>query len=148
MTAQDSKWNKMKWRIMKRRLHYSDEEMELFQGNPRNEDVLTQAPKLMNKEIVIGVVESHGCNSQHKVGDEFCFDGAGNLLVDKCPERICIYALNAAASLIFTANELFYAGVDPNEMRFKRAGCFDVGVRCGGWGRIVLELKVLDRKEA
>ncbi|MEE9400694.1 MAG: hypothetical protein V3V32_01600 [Dehalococcoidia bacterium] len=49
---------------------------------------------------------------------------------------------------IFASNELFYAGVDPNEMRFKRAGCFDVGVRCGGWGNIVMEIRVEDRKRA
>jgi hypothetical protein len=38
------------------------------------------------------------------------------------------------------------AGVDPNEMRFKKTGCFDVGVKCGGWGRIVMECRVEDRK--
>ena len=147
MKQHDSRWDEMKWRIMKRRLRYSDEEMELFQDNSRNEDVLSKAPELMNKEIIIEVVESHGCNSEHKVGDRFHFDGAGNLLGDKCPERICIYALSSAAPLIFGANELFYAGVNPNEMRFKRTGCHDVGVRCGGWGRVVLELKVVDRKD-
>jgi hypothetical protein len=51
------------------------------------------------------------------------------------------------ASPIFVANELFYAGVDPNEMRFKRASCFDVGVQCGGWGQIVMEIRVEDRKK-
>ena len=25
-------------------------------------------------------------------------------------------------------------------------GCFDVGVQCGGWGHIDLELKMVDRK--
>lgn len=45
------------------------------------------------------------------------------------------------------ANELFYAGVDPNGMRFRRVGCFDVGVRCGGWGHIVMELKMEDRRK-
>ena len=44
------------------------------------------------------------------------------------------------------ANELFYAGVDPNEMRLNRVGCFDVGVKCGGWGRIVLEVKMEERR--
>ena len=48
---------------------------------------------------------------------------------------------------IYVSNELFYAGVDPNEMRFKRTGCFDVGVKCGGWGKIVMEIKVEDRKK-
>jgi len=65
----------------------------------------------------------------------------------RCPKKICVYALSASASMIFTAGELFLAGVDPNEMRFRRAACFDVGVQCGGWGRIVLELSVHDRSK-
>jgi hypothetical protein len=48
--------------------------------------------------------------------------------------------------LIYAVQELFYADVDPNEMRFKRAGCVDVGVNCGGWGHIVMEVRVVDRK--
>ena len=141
-------WNAVKWTVMKKHLGYSDSDMEDFRSNSRNADVLAKAPALLNKTIIIEVVESHGCNSQHKVGDRFLFDGAGNLLTSRCPKKVCIYALSAAASMIFASNELFYAGVDPNEMRFKRAACFDVGVQCGGWGRIVLELKCVDRKEA
>ena len=133
------------WKNVQRHLGYNDEEMKRFRENPRNEDVLAKAPALMNKTIIAKVVESHGCNSQHKVGEKLYFDGAGNLLTKLCPQRICIYALSSIASLIFTSNELLYAGVDPNEMRFKRAGCFDVGVQCGGWGHIVMELRVEDR---
>jgi uncharacterized repeat protein (TIGR04076 family) len=133
------------WKMFQQHLGYNDEEMKRFRENPRNEDVLTKSAGLMNKTIVIKVVESKGCNSQHKVGEKFYFDGAGNLLTKLCPQRICIYALSSIASLIFTSNELLYAGVDPNEMRFKRAGCFDVGVQCGGWGHIVMELNVEDR---
>jgi uncharacterized repeat protein (TIGR04076 family) len=126
---------------------YTDEEMKVFMENPRNMDVLSKAPLLMNKTIILEVVESRGCNSQHKTGDKFYFDGAGNLITKLSPKRICIYALSSAANLIFTSNELLYAGANPNEMRFKRAGCFDVGVKCGGWGRIVMEIKVEDRQK-
>ncbi len=133
------------WKTFQRHLSYNDEEMKKFREDPRNEDVLSKSPALMNKTIVLKVVESHGCNSQHKVGDTFYFDGAGNLLTKLCPQRICIYALNSMTGLIFASNELFYAGIDPNEMRFRRAGCFDVGVQCGGWGHIVMELSVEDR---
>lgn len=133
-------------KVIQERLGYTDEEMEAFVENPRNQDVLSQAPALLNKTIVIEVVESHGCNSQHKVGDRFYFDGAGNLLTKLCPKRICIYALSAVDKLVFASNELLYAGVDPNEMRFKRAGCFDVGLKCGGWGHVVMELKVEERQ--
>jgi uncharacterized repeat protein (TIGR04076 family) len=141
------KMDKRTWKTVQQHLDYNDEEMRKFRENPRNEDVLVKAPALMNKTIVAKVVESHGCNSQHKVGDKFYFDGAGNLLTKLSPSRICIYALNSIAQHIFASNELFYAGVDPNEMRFRRTGCFDVGVQCGGWGHIVMELCVEDRKK-
>lgn len=148
MSIRDHLWNAAKWKVMKDHLGYTDEEMKAFRENPRNEDVLSKAPALLDKRIVLEVVASQGCNSRHKVGDKLYFDGAGNLLTNRGPKKICIYALNAATSMIFASNELFYAGVDPNDMRFKRAACFDVGVQCGGWGRIVLELSVQDRKNA
>jgi uncharacterized repeat protein (TIGR04076 family) len=128
-------------------LGYNDEEMKLFKENPRNEDVLSKIDVLTNKTIIAEVVDSHGCASQHKVGDKFYFDGAGNLITKLCPKRICIYALSALHPLIFASNEVLYTGTDPNEMRFKRAGCFDVGVKCGGWGHIVMELRVEERKK-
>jgi uncharacterized repeat protein (TIGR04076 family) len=135
------------WKTFQQHVGYNDEEMKRFRENPRNEDVLSKSSGLMNKTIVAKVVESRGCNSRHKVGDKLYFDGAGNLLTQLGPKRICIYALNAVAQLIFASNELFFAGIDPNEMRFRRAGCFDVGVQCGGWGHIVLELSVEDRNK-
>ena len=135
------------WKFLQQRLGYTDEEMKLFRENPRNEDIISKAPALMDKTIVVEVVDSHGCNSQHKVGEKFYFDGAGNLLTKLCPKRICFSALSSAAPLIGIAGELFYAGVDPNEMRFKRTGCADVGLKCGGWGHIVMELSVEERQK-
>lgn len=133
------------WKITQRHLGYTDGEMETFRQNPRNEDILAGGAVLKDKTIILEVVESHGCNSHHKVGDRFYFDGAGNLLTERCPNKVCGYSLNSALMMVFTANEMLYAGVDPNIIRFKRASCFDVGLQCGGWGRIVLELRVEDR---
>jgi hypothetical protein len=50
--------------------------------------------------------------------------------------------VSAVIPQIFAVNELFYAGVDPNEMRFKHAGCFDVGLACGGIGRIAMKISI------
>ncbi|MFC1836059.1 hypothetical protein ACFL2Q_15290, partial [Thermodesulfobacteriota bacterium] len=47
---------------------------------------------------VVQVVESHGCNAQHKVGDKFLMDAAGTLLSKQCPERMCILALSSLGS--------------------------------------------------
>jgi uncharacterized repeat protein (TIGR04076 family) len=145
MDIKKETWKKLKWRFIKNHLKYTNEEMELFRKNPRNEEVLDKGIDLQNKRIVIKVVDSQGCNSQHKIGDKFIFDGAGNLLTKHNPDKICIFALNAATSLVFAACELYYAGVDPNEMKFKRSGCFDVGIQCGGWGKIVLEISMADK---
>ena len=134
------------WKFVQKHLGYTDEELELFRSNPKNVDIISKAPDLMKKTIVAEVIESHGCNSQHQVGDRFYFDGAGNLLTKLNPKRVCIHALSVLSAPILVANELFYAGIDPNEMRLNHVGCFDVGVQCGGWGHIALEIKIEDRK--
>ena len=145
MGLRDVAWNAAKWKVMQKRLGYSQNELKKFRENPRNEDILSRAPELSKKMIMAEVIDSRGCNSQHKNGDKFYFDGSGNLLTERSPAKICIYALNAMTPQIFAATELFFAGVDPNEMRFNRAACFDVGLECGGWGQIVLEIKMVDR---
>ena len=129
-------------RIIQRRFGYSDEELQTFLSNPRNVELVNRRQEFERTRFVLEVVESKGCNSNHKVGDKFYFDFAGNILTDLCPPKICGYSLNSAMMMIYTANEMLYAGVDPNQIRFKRASCFDVGIECGGWGRIVLELKI------
>ena len=138
--------NEETWKFMQQHLGYTDEELALFRSNPKNADIMSKAPALMNKTIIAEVVASHGCASQHKVGDRFYFDGAGNLLTKLNPKRICVHALSVLSGPVVVVNELFYAGVDPNDMRLNRVGCFDVGVQCGGWGHIAMEVKVEDRK--
>ena len=83
------------WKFVQKHLGYTDEELELFRSNPKNVDIISKAPALMRKTIVAEVVESHGCNSQHQVGDRLYFDGSGNLLTKLNPKRVCIYALSA-----------------------------------------------------
>ena len=136
------------WSLMKEHLGYSDEELELFKKHPRNEKVLKTALDMREKTIVFEVVESQGCNSKHTVGTRFYFSGDGNLLSKVAPSKVCAFALPIMTQAIFGIQELWYAGVDPNELCFKRGGCFDVGVRCGGWGHIVLEAKVMSRQQA
>ena len=80
------------WDMMQKHLGYTDEEMKLFRADPKNEHIMKLSPALMNKTIVFEVVKSQGCNSQHKVGDKFYLDGAGNLITKLCPKadlRLC-----------------------------------------------------------
>jgi len=86
--------NEDTWKFMQQHLGYTDEELEKFRSNPKNLDIMSKAPDLMNKTIVAEVVASHGCASQHHVGDKFYFDGAGNLITKLSPKRICVHALS------------------------------------------------------
>jgi uncharacterized repeat protein (TIGR04076 family) len=133
------------WEMVRGRLGYTEEQMEIFRSDPRNADVLMKAPELMSRTIVAEVVASHGCNSGHKVGDKFVMDGAGNLISKLCPKKMCVFAVSALKPAVFAMSELVYAGADPNQLRFKRTTCFDVGVECGGWGQIVMEVRMEER---
>ncbi len=148
MNLRNTAWQLIKWKFMQRRLGYSDEEMKMFRANPRNERIMAKIPEFLGKRIVAEVIESRGCNSRHQVGDRFVFDGAGNLLTEECPKNVCIFALHAMTPQVFAAGELIVAGADPNGMRFNRVACFDVGVECGGWGHVVMEVRVEDAKGA
>jgi hypothetical protein len=61
--------------------------------------------------------------------------------------RGCIFAMQSLSGIVYGVHELFYAGVDPNEMRLNGVSCPDVGVAYGGWGQIVMEVRVEDRKK-
>jgi uncharacterized repeat protein (TIGR04076 family) len=137
--------NNNTWKMVQDRMGYTDREMELFKRDPRNAAVLAKASEIKNKIIVAEVMDSHGCISGHRVGDRFCLDGAGNLISALCPEKMCIYAVSCLQHLVFTIGEMVCAGIDPHEIKFKRSGCFDVGLECGGWGRVVMEVRVEDR---
>jgi len=136
------------WSFMQQRLGYSDEEMERFRDDPRNSHVLRTGFEMAQKTIVFEVVRSKGCNALHEVGQRFFFTADGQMLTRMNPERVCAFLMPNMTTAIFAIGEMMYAGVDPNEMRFCRSGCFDVGLDCGGWGNVVLEAKVLDREEA
>lgn len=136
------------WKMVQNHLGYTDEEMKIFRAEKRNEDALSKTAPMLNKTFVAEVIESHGCDSGHKAGDKFYFDGRGiSLLTKLCPGKICIFALHSISLAMPAVAELFYAGVDPNQMRFRRFGCPDVGVRCGGWGHIVMEIRMEDRRK-
>jgi uncharacterized repeat protein (TIGR04076 family) len=134
------------WKGVQEHLGFNDEEMKKFRENPRNEDVLSKTAVMLNKTIVVEIIESHGCDSGHKVGDKIYFDGRGVSLLTKLgPSKVCIFALHSVTLAMPALAELLYAGINPNEMRFKRFGCPDVGIKCGGWGHIVMELSMEDR---
>ena len=128
-------------KVLQKRLGYTNKEMEIFKSRDRNREIAAMAPGLLKKRLVLEVVESHGCNSQHAKGDRFVFDAFGNLDTRQCPDQVCLFLLAGAQNLVYAGMELLLAGADPNKMGFNRTGCVDVGLECGGWGRVVVEIQ-------
>ncbi len=130
----------------KNHLGYDNEtDIKRFMENKSNELILSREPDFMNKRIVIEVTEAHGCASQYKVGDSFFFDLAGNLISKKSPDKLCIFALAPMGAFVKSLQELVIAGVSPATLAFAKTGCGDVGIKCGGWGKIVMEARIEER---
>jgi uncharacterized repeat protein (TIGR04076 family) len=124
--------------MVKDHLNYTEEEMAAFKTNPRNLEILDKVPELLNTIFEAVVVEAHGCACQHQVGQKIMINGDGSIASGRCPEKICIYLLQALGPIVFGAQEFLYAGLDPNRLRFKQVGCFDIGVKCGGLGHVTV----------
>jgi uncharacterized repeat protein (TIGR04076 family) len=131
---------KTDWESFRKSMGYSPEELETFRSHANNEYVVENAARLDKWRIVAEVVESHGCAAGHKVGDKIYLSPHGVLEADSSPARICLQALPALASAVAVFQERIIAGLSPDPYLFKRVGCVDVGVGCGGWGHIALNL--------
>ena len=108
------------WSMVQQRMGYSDQEMSQFRADPRNEEVLAKAPELMNKTIIAEVIHSHGCNSQHKVGDKIYMDGAGNLISKLCPERMCVHLVKSFSTALLLLMSCCMPGSIPTKCYSKR----------------------------
>lgn len=129
-------------KFMKRRMRYSEEEMQQFMQVKGNRKLLGSLGQIAGLRMVVAVLEAHGCFCRHKPGQEFAFGMDGGLLTGDCPASICIHLISPMSAFVQAAQELLMAGQDPAGMAFTRYGCFDVGVGCGGLGKVVCEVRV------
>jgi len=129
--------------IIKRRLGLSDQEFRLIEEQPRFQKLFDNALEASKYRLVAEVVESKGCHSGHIVGQKLVFDSTGNLLTKLSPNRVCAFLMPNLTVLINVFFENLMNGRDPNEVIFNRTGCYDVGLACGGWGHVVVEMKAI-----
>ncbi|RLB43331.1 MAG: hypothetical protein DRH12_03225 [Deltaproteobacteria bacterium] len=129
--------------IIKKRLGLSEEEFKRIAEQPKYQKLFENALEASRYRLVAEVVESKGCHSGHRVGQKLVFDSTGNLLTREAPERVCSFLMPNLTVLINAFFENLMNGRDPNEVIFNRTGCFDVGVACGGWGHVIVEMKAV-----
>ena len=131
------------WKAVQERLEYTDTQLEAFKKHAFSRKILRPATieKLLRTNVVFEVVESRSCNIGHKVGDQFLFNAEGYMLAHKCPEKICPFIMPVMTRMMWLVMERIYEGVDPRPT-FYFGDCDDVGLECGGMGKVRLETKI------
>jgi uncharacterized repeat protein (TIGR04076 family) len=135
------------WAAFAQAMGYSDEELKVFRSQPNNEYVVRNAARLNRWWIVAEVIEAHGCAAGHKVGQTITFSAAqGTLEADKSPAHICMATLSALATAVAVYQERIVSGLDPDANLYRRLGCVDAGLQCGGWGHVSFKLYAVPRE--
>ncbi len=128
--------------FIKEYLGYTDAQWETWKGNPRNLKVADNLMDTQKYRVVAEVTSASGCGAGHKVGDRITFGGDGTLLCKENPDRVCIGLLSPVNPIVGAAMDKILNGEDPTQMAFSKVHCIDVGVDQGGWGEVVVEVKV------
>ncbi len=135
------------WAAFAQSMGYSDEDLKLFRSQPNNEYVVRNAARLDPWLIVAEVIEAHGCAAGHKVGEKIVFSAAqGTLLTAQSPARICASVLGTLATGVAVFQERIVSGLEPDANLYRRLGCVDAGLQCGGWGRVSFKLYGVPRE--
>jgi uncharacterized repeat protein (TIGR04076 family) len=130
------------WRRFQKHMGYTDEEMDIFRSDPEKVRMVTGTPEFVKCRVIAEVVEAQGCHAGHKVGDKFVMTAGGQLIAEKCPQRLCMFALGPVATVLPAVYERLITKSDPDLKRFNIVQCTDVGLDKGGWGKILMKVYV------
>ncbi len=131
------------------RVGYDQTDKDRFEpGDPRLRHMERMAEAAKRYTIEVEVVEARHCNAEHEVGDKFVLNADGLFLTKLCPKKMCVYAMAQLVVPVPLINERLSEGLDPNKFHFMRqVACPDVGVECAGYGRIVMQVRVVPREK-
>ena len=129
------------------RVGYTEADLKQFQeDDPRLRQMERLGRAAARYSIQAEVVKARNCNSGYQPGDKFILDVNGNFITKLCPARLCVYAISQLAVPVALINERLGEGLDPNQFHFMhQVRCLDVGVECGGYGEVMLEIKIVPR---
>ena len=129
------------------RVGYTAAEMaEIKEGDPRLRQIQRLSRAAARYSIAAEVVKARNCNSGYQQGDKFILDVDGNFITKFCPPRLCVYAMSQLVVPVALINERLSEGLEPNQFHFMhQVRCLDVGVECGGYGEVRLEVTVVSR---
>ena len=130
------------WKRFQEHMDYTDEEMVIFRADPEKVKMVTETKEFVKCKIIAEVVESSGCHAQHKVGDKIVMDGNGQMITKECPDKICVFAVSVLHPAVSSIYERFLNHADPKHEKSSLVQCTDIGLKNGGWGKILMKVYV------
>ncbi|MEW6264086.1 MAG: hypothetical protein AB1641_13510 [Thermodesulfobacteriota bacterium] len=132
------------WKALQKHLGYSDQEMETFKSDPKRNAAARKLfhPDILKKDLVVEVVEAHGCGAGLKPGDKLVFHGLALLDMGQSSQKWCAHALGQIPGLATLVQDRYVSGLDPNGMIYDHFSCGDVGPMRHGWGQVVMKAYV------
>ncbi len=135
------------WTVIQEQLGFTDEELSLFKLLPTNHKMLTTKAmtNIVSTNVIFEVAASRACNTGHKVGQKIYFNAERGMLAHKGPEYICPFLMPVMTRVMHIIQDRIWEGLDdllPSVVRV--GGCDDIGVECGGVGRVLLEAKIAE----
>ncbi|HQM44084.1 MAG TPA: hypothetical protein PLB69_04675, partial [Smithellaceae bacterium] len=140
-----SEW-KFDWKRFQKHNKYTDEEMKTFMNDPVRAKAAPMlfSPAILKKNLIIEVVESHGCSAGLKPGDKLVFRALGILDPSKSSPW-CAQAMGEFGGIANILQDRYAAGLDPNDSIWKYFSCMDCGPKYG-WGQVIMKAYVEDEK--
>lgn len=135
------------WNRLQKHLKYSEEELRRFKEDPKKFRAAQRlfSPEAAKMDLIVEVVEAHGCSAGMKPGDRLVFKALGVMDISKSSSGWCAQALGEIPGFANMAQDRFISGLDPNEMYINHFSCMDAGSRCG-WGQVVMKVYVEKHK--
>lgn len=127
---------------LKQQLGYNDAQWELWKANPKNMEVVKRMEEFGKYKVVAEVIKAYGCAMEHKVGDKLIFSGLGGFISKEPGGQVCVGTLAPVLPFVSMVLNKIAEGTDPQKIIFNRVRCTDVGVENGGWGEVLMEIRV------
>lgn len=129
------------WQRFQEIMGYDDAQLAKFRSIPKFTQMMAK-PAFRTHKIVAEVISSNGCVNQHTVGQRIIMSGNGAFISAECPKIMCVFLVSQLTGVVYSIHERIAAGLDPNGLLLSTISCPDVGLECGGWGRVLVKVHV------
>jgi hypothetical protein len=137
------------WKAFQKTLNYSDQELEVFKADPKRSAAAKKlfTREIMKKDLIIEIVESHGCSARLKPGDRLVFGALSQLDLERSSKNWCAHAMGPIPGVANMVQDRYVAGLDLNDITYNHFTCGDTGPLRNGWGQVVMKAYVVDRND-